>query len=73
MWLTRLLKQSRSDLEYNSQGTDDGGLSVGGHLYPGQGQIFTVTPENKRRLDVYKKKRSKIYNRRGEQNSAQMP
>jgi hypothetical protein len=53
----------------NSRGLDDGGLGVGGKLFPGQATSLFGEPEdfNQRRKNVRKKKRRKTPERPGEQ------
>lgn len=52
-WLIKIMQ--RTDLHDNSQGTGDGGLEVGGRLFPGQSQLFTggrnVHKKNRKRTE----------------------
>lgn len=62
-WLMRL-KMAKNE---NSRGLDDGGLGIGGKLFPGQSILFPGDPSIKREKNVHKKNKRKRPERPGEQ------
>lgn len=72
-WLQRATKRAQiTGHDPNSRGTDDGGLGVGGKLFPGQATTLFGKPEDfsrkkKRKKDVHQKNRRKKPERPGEQ------
>lgn len=71
-WLQRATKRAQmAGHEPYSTGTPDGGLGIGGKLFPGQATALFGRPEDfakkKRKKDVHKKNRRKKPERPGEQ------
>lgn len=61
-----MVQAQRRDLTTNAPGLDDGGLGIGGALFPGQGQLFMAPPGKKRRRNANKKNKFNPAERPGE-------